>query len=143
MTFPADNRIVKLCVEGMEFEGMGENGKASERFEQAWSLSQSNFEKFTAAHYVARHQKSVAEKLIWDKLALDFALKVDKNTMNSALPSLYLNVGKCYEDLNDFESARTNYALGKSFFDSLPDDGYGNWVRMGIERGLERTNESN
>lgn len=142
MEFDTENQVVKLCAEGMELEGKGENRKASEKFERAWNLSQNDFEKFTAAHYVARHQISVAEKLKWDKTALDFALKIDDKTVRGTLPSLYLNIGKCYEDLNDFDSARTHYVSGKSYFDCLPADGYGNMIRKGIENGLERINQT-
>ncbi len=141
MEFNTENRIVKLCAEGMEFEGKGEKGKAAKKFEEAWHLSQNDFEKLTSAHYLARHQKSVTEKLKWDKAALEFALKINDKTIKGTLPSLYLNIGKCYEDLDDFDNAKTNYASGKSYFDCLPADGYGNMIRKGIENGIERINQ--
>lgn len=58
-----------------------------------------DFEKFTAAHYVARHQKSVEDKLNWDETALAFTLKINDRNMRTSYPSLYLNIAKCYEDL--------------------------------------------
>lgn len=36
---------------------------------------QTILKKFAAAHYVARHQNSVADKLKWDETALQIALK--------------------------------------------------------------------
>ncbi|MBK8503162.1 MAG: rRNA adenine methyltransferase [Saprospiraceae bacterium] len=129
MEFNTENQVVRLCAEGMEFEGKGENGKASEKFEEAWNFSQNDFDKFTSAHYVARHQKSIIEKLNWDKTALDFALKISDKIVKGSLPSLYLNIGKCHEDLNDFVNARANYVSGKSYFEYLPTDGYGNMIK--------------
>lgn len=143
MEFNTKNKVVKLCAEGMEFEGKGEKGKASEKFELAWKLSESDFEKFTSAHYVARHQKSVSEKLKWDTIALDFALKIDDEKVEGTLPSLYLNVGKCYEDLKDFDNAKINYLSGKSYFDYLLNDGYGNMIKNGILSGIERISKKN
>ena len=60
------------------------------------------------------------------------------STLLLTLPSLYLNIGKCYEDLNDFENARKNYLSAKSYFDFLPSDGYGNLIKMGVESGIKR-----
>ena len=65
MQFDPNNKIVKLCAEGMEMEGKGKQEEAGKYFLQAWSEATNHFEKFTAAHYVARCQKSVADKLKW------------------------------------------------------------------------------
>ncbi|PHN02554.1 rRNA adenine methyltransferase [Flavilitoribacter nigricans] len=138
MEFNPDNRVVKLCAEGMEFEGKADSEKARGKFYEAWELSDTNFEKFIAAHYVARHQNSVSDKLNWDKIALEFALNMDDESANGMLPSLYLNVAKCYEDLEDLANARICYTSGKSYFDYLPDDGYGNMIKRGIESGIQR-----
>jgi rifampin ADP-ribosylating transferase len=55
-----------------------------------------------------------------------------------AFPSLYLNIAKCYEDLNDLGNAKRNYELALSFSNLLPDDGYGNMIKGGIKNGIER-----
>jgi rifampin ADP-ribosylating transferase len=127
----------------MECEGQGQPAAASALFTEAWNLATTNFEKFTAAHYVARHQKSVSDKLIWDEKALEHALKMDDETVRQTLPSLYLNIGKCCEDLSDFEHAERNYQAAFSFTGFLPDDGYGNMIRSGITNGLARVKEKN
>ena len=54
------------------------------------------------------------------------------------LPSLYLNIAKCHEDLGDPVQAESNYRLAASFEKYLPEDGYGNMIRSGIRNGLER-----
>jgi rifampin ADP-ribosylating transferase len=40
---------------------------------------------------VARHQKNVSDKLKWLETALQFALKINNETVMGAFPSLYLN----------------------------------------------------
>ncbi|SDG20705.1 tetratricopeptide repeat protein [Epilithonimonas hungarica] len=138
MEFPKDNNVVILCAQGMDFEGQGKPEEASTLFLQAWSEATNDFEKFTSAHYVARHQKSVNDKLKWDETALELALRINNDTVKGALSSLYLNIAKCYEDLNDYENAKTNYELALSFTNLLPDNGYGNMVKSGIMKGIEK-----
>lgn len=138
MEFDPNNKLIKLCVRGMEMETKGLPEEASKLFLQAWNEATNNFEKFTAAHYVARHQKSVADKLKWDKIALQFGLKINDETVKGSYPSLYLNIAKCYEDLKDFDNAKINYQLALSFTNLLPDDGYGNMIKGGITKGIER-----
>ncbi|MEJ1237322.1 rRNA adenine methyltransferase [Chryseolinea sp. T2] len=138
MEFAADNHVVKLCAQGMDFEGLGKSEDALRLFLQAWGEASNNFEKFIAAHYVARHQNSVTEKLEWDETALRLALEIDDANVKGAWPSLYLNVGKCYEDLKRPQDAKANYELALSFTNFLHDDGYGNMIRGGIMNGLSR-----
>ncbi len=138
MHFDTSNKIVKLCAKGMELEGQGRKTEALNVFKQAWNEASNDFEKFTAAHYVARHQENVAGKLEWDETALQLALKINDDSIKAALPSLYLNIAKCHEDLNDFKNARINYDLALSFSNLLPNDGYGNMIKGGIINGIER-----
>jgi hypothetical protein len=72
----------------------------------------------------------------WDEATTDFEIKEDN--MKEYYPSLYLNIGKGYEDLQDYGNARKNYDLAFSFAGSLPDDGYGRMIRSGINIGIER-----
>ncbi|HEY1040139.1 MAG TPA: rRNA adenine methyltransferase [Bacteroidia bacterium] len=138
MQFDPNNNIVKLCAEGMNLEGKGKSQEAAALFLQAWNEASNDFEKFTSAHYVARHQKTVSDKLKWDEIALSFALKTNDEQLKGAYPSLYLNIAKCYEDLEDFSNARINYDLAKSFTHVLPDDGYAQMIKAGIDNGIKR-----
>ena len=141
MQFDRNNQIVKLCARGMELEGQGNPKEAQNLFKQAWNESTTDFEKFTAAHYVARHQESVADKLKWDEIALQHALKLTDDNVFEAFPSLYLNIAKGYEDLNDFDRAKKNYESALSFTTHLSNDGYGNLMKQGILNGLERVSK--
>lgn len=138
MQFDTNNKIVQLCAQGMMLEGEGKKEEALKLFQQAWDESTTDFEKFTAAHYVARHQENTTAKLKWDQTALDCALNMHDENMKGAYPSLYLNVGKCYEDLNDATNALKHYELALSFTSFLADDGYGKMIKGGILNGIER-----
>lgn len=138
MQFDANNNVVKLCAKGMDLEGQGRKKEALELFQQAWNQSTNDFEKFTSAHYVARHQETIEEKLKWDETALHLALKINDDNVKGAFPSLYLNIAKCLEDLTDFTNARKNYELALSHVSRLPDNGYGNLMKAGIMNGIER-----
>jgi len=115
MEFDPRNNVVKLCLQGMTMEENGNAEEASRLFLQAWKESTSDFEKFLAAYYVARQQKNVPDKLNWLEAALQFALKINDDTVNSAFPSLYSNIAKCYEELGDLENAKKNSELANSF----------------------------
>lgn len=138
MDFDPDNKVIQLCTQGMSFEGQGNIAEARQSFLNAWKESTTDFEKFTSAHYVARHQDATVEKLKWDETALNFAIKIAEPSIKAYYPSLYLNIGKCHEDLNNYNSAREHYRKALSFSKYLPDDGYGQMIRLGISEGIRR-----
>jgi rifampin ADP-ribosylating transferase len=111
MEFNPNNKIVKLCLQGMSKEENDNPNEAGKLFLQAWNEATDDFEKFIAAHYVSRHQKNVPDKLKWLKTVLNHALKVNDDTVTSAFPSLYLNIAQCYEDLGDSGNAKKNHEL--------------------------------
>lgn len=139
MQFDTNNPIIQLCAQGMQLEGEGKPAEAAALFTQAWQQAATPFEKFTAAHYVARHQPTVADKLHWDETCLANALLIESDGIKATYPSLYLNIGKCHEDLNDIPEARKSYHLAQSFTGFLGDDGYSSMIKAGIEKGLQRT----
>ncbi|CAL1517456.1 rRNA adenine methyltransferase [Chitinophaga sp. MM2321] len=136
-----NNDIVKLCAQGMNLEGEGKNEEALKLFQQAWNLATNAKEKFIAAHYVARQQKNVSDKLKWDETALNLALEINEDDIKGTYPSLYLNIGKCYEDLNDLDKAKKHYQLALSYTGFLSNDGYGEMIKSGIENGINRVTE--
>jgi hypothetical protein len=123
MEFSPNNHIVKLCILGMGMEEKGEPGEAGRLFLQAWNEAANDFEKFIAAHFVARYQTNVADKLTWLETDLQLALKINNEAVKAAFPTLYFNIAKCYEDLNDFANAKKNYELASSFTGKPSDNG--------------------
>ena len=111
MEFNPANTVVKLCIQGMDMEGKGQPGEAGRLFLQAWNEATNDFEKFTAAYYVARQQENVPDKLKWYETALQLALKVNDDAVRSAFASLYQNIARCYEDLGDPANAQKNREL--------------------------------
>lgn len=107
----------------MDMEEKGNPEEASRLFLQAWNEAKSDFEKFIAAYYVARHQKNVSDKLKWLETALQLALKINNDSVNGAFASLYVSIAKCYEDLNDPDNAKKNYELANSFAHNPFDKG--------------------
>ena len=138
MVFDPNNSVVKLCAEGMNKEAEGENEEASLFFEKAWNEACNDQERFIAAHYLARHQNDVNNKLKWDQQALEIALRIEDASVKAYYPSLYLNVAKCYEDLGNMELAKRNYSLASSFTQFLAEDGYGKMIKAGIASGIAR-----
>jgi len=123
MEFSPFNNVVKRCLQGMEMEEKGKPEEALKLFLQGWNEATNDFERFIAAHYVARHQKTVAEELKWLETALRFAIKVDDDTVKSAFPSLYLRIAKCYERQGNQVKAKENSELAISFRNNPSDKG--------------------
>jgi hypothetical protein len=123
MEFNPHNNVIKLCLQGMAMEEKGNPEEASRVFLQAWDESTNDFEKFTAAHYVARHQKNVSDQLKWLETALHSALNVNDDAVKGAFPSLYSNIAKCCEELGDLDNAKKNNELSISFKGKLSDSG--------------------
>lgn len=123
MEFSPFNNVVKLCLQGMNMEESGKFEEAGKIFLQAWNEATNDFEKFLAAHYVARHQKTVSDKLNWLETTMHFALKVNDDAVKSAFPSLYMNMAKCYADLNDQINAKKYSDLAISSMHHPSDKG--------------------
>jgi len=123
MDFNPSNNVVKLCVKSMAAEESGKPEEASGLPIQAWNEATSDFEKFIAAHCAARYQKNIPDKLKWLETALQLALKINNEAMKSALPSLYSDIAKCHEDLNDSENAKKNDELALLFKDKIFEKG--------------------
>lgn len=133
-----NNPVVKLCAQGIEAEMKGHRDEARSLFLQAWELRQDDGDACIAAHYVARHQQTPVETLRWNELALTHAMSAPADAVRPFYPSLYLNLGKSYEDLGDSSRARGLYEQGEQCIKDLPDSGYGDIVRQGLHNALQR-----
>jgi len=123
MEFNPNNNIVKLCIQGMAVEENNKPAEASRLFMQAWNEATNDFEKFLAAYYVARHQDNIPDKLKWLEKDLQLALAINDDAVKGALPSLYSNIAKCYEDLGDAGNANKNSTLAISSREHPSDKG--------------------
>jgi rifampin ADP-ribosylating transferase len=123
MEFNPNNNVIKLCLQGMDMEEKGNHDDAGHIFLQAFNEATNDFEKYLAAFYIARCQKSIPDKLKWWETALQFALKVNNESVKGALSSLYLNIAQCYEDLGDLDNANKNDQLAISSKHNPADKG--------------------
>ena len=136
-----NNPVVRLCAEGMEFEGRGRLDEASHVFLNAWNESSDDFERCIAAHYVARHQKNSVDTLLWNQRSLDHANAVADERVRGFYPSLYLNMGKAHEDLGNRQESKRFYEMAVTALDSLPEGRYGDIVRDAVGRALLRLSD--
>ena len=123
MDFDPNNKVVKLCLHGMDAEEKGQPEVAGEIFLQAWNEAANDFEKFLAAFYVVRHQKDAHKKLKWLETTVRCALKVNNDTVKAAFPSLYSGIAKCYEELGDPVNAKRNHEMVISSAGKISDEG--------------------
>lgn len=138
MIFDPNNPVVKLCAQGMQTEAEGNTEAANKLFAQAWDACTNNFERFTAAHYLARNQPTPQLNLHWNLEALRYARLHDNTETEGHFPSLYLNIGKAYENLGQPAEAANYYQQAHQCSTSLPAGNYGNMLRQGIAQALKR-----
>lgn len=143
MEFDPNNAVVQLCVKGMTAEGEGSIDEAKQLFQQAWDAATNNFEAFTAAHYLARNQQDTHVELKWNLEALRLADTLEPDGTKGHYPSLYLNVAKSYETLDDLEQAAHFYQKAAESSEYLPAGGYADMIRSGIAAGLKRVGKAN
>jgi tetratricopeptide (TPR) repeat protein len=114
---------VQLCLQGMAMEENGRSAEAGKLFLQAWNEAANDFEKFIAAYFVARNQNNISDKLKWFETALQFALNINTHAAHSALPTLYANIAKCYEELDEPAKSKKYFELAASFEGNPSDNG--------------------
>lgn len=123
MEFNPNNNIVKLCLQGMFMEESEKPDEARKLFLQAWNEATHDFEKFMAAYFVAWHQTNTADEIKWTETTLQFALKLNDDSVKAALPLLYSNLAKCYQELGDLQNAKNTHELAVSFTSKPSDKG--------------------
>lgn len=106
-----DHPVIQLCLQGARAELEHRLDDARQLYLQAWEAQTDDYDACIAAHYVARFQETPEETLRWNQLALQHADKVHDGRAKGFYPSLYLNLGKSYEDLGDLIRSKTYYQL--------------------------------
>lgn len=104
--FSPHHPIVKLCLQGMTLQAEGRPEQAGVHFQQAWEAAESDHEKFLTTYFLARHQDTPADQLKWQEVALELALKIDDDSVRSALPMIYQEMAALYEAMKEPEKAR-------------------------------------
>lgn len=123
MEFNPNNPVVKLSLQGMSQEDQGQPEAAIKLFLEAWNKATNDLEHFISAHYLARNQKTASDKLKWLETALQFALKINDDSVKSAFPSLYSNLARCHQELNNPDQAEKHDELAASFKHQPTDRG--------------------
>ena len=101
-------------MQGMAMEDQDKPEEASSLFTEAWIEAADDFERFIAAYFVARHQKSMEDRLKWLETSLQYALIVNDEASKSALPSIYLKIAKCHEELGNLKEAKINFEFSNA-----------------------------
>jgi tetratricopeptide (TPR) repeat protein len=134
----ASNPVFARCIDGMKAETERRFADARRLFEDAWAAATDDFEACVAAHYVARHQDRPEDTRRWNEVALQRADAVGDERVQGFYPSLYLNLGKSYEDLGARDQARRCYERAAEHLDRLPEGPYRDMVERGIATGRAR-----
>ena len=106
-----EHPVIRLCVAVTQAEFAGRLEDARRLCWQAWQSARDDYEACIAAHYVARYQEGHEEALRWNQQALECAQAVNDGRVEGFYPSLYLNIGRAYENLGDQAAAQVYYAL--------------------------------
>jgi tetratricopeptide (TPR) repeat protein len=141
MEVNSNNPVVKLCAEGILAEMAGQLKEAARLYQQAWLARADDYDACIVAHYVARVQSTPQDALHWNQEALRYAETVKDGRVDAFYPSLYLNLGKAYEDAGNKEEAKKFYGLAAGKTAILSEGEYADTVKHGIAKGLERVSE--
>lgn len=123
MEFSPFNKVVQYCLRGMEMENSQNPSEAIQLFQRAWNEAANDFEHYLAAHYIARHQDMISDRLHWLEKALHFGQQTNNVAVMSAFPTLYQHIAQCYEALGDEDKAKENLALANSCTQHPADKG--------------------
>lgn len=139
MAVDPENPVARLCIDGMQAEGEGRLSDAKALFTRAWEASVDDHDACIAAHYLARHQESEAERYRWNAEALRRAESTDDERLREFFPSLLLNLGHSHEMLGAPSEARACYERAAATLDAVAAGPYGDALRDGVARALART----
>jgi tetratricopeptide (TPR) repeat protein len=121
MEFNLHSINTRLLLQGMAKEDSGRHREAENLYQQAWDEAVNDLEKFIAAHYIARTQPDAQGRLKWYEAALIMGQKINSVAVRSALPSLYMHIAACYDEMGDTERAQQNRELARRY-NNTPDD---------------------
>jgi tetratricopeptide (TPR) repeat protein len=106
-----NNPVIKLCIAGTQAEFDDSMEAACELYQQAWDASRDDYEACIAAHYMARCQETPEKTFRWNREALERAKAINDDSIKDFYPSLYLNMGRSYEQLGNQIEAEKYYNM--------------------------------
>jgi tetratricopeptide (TPR) repeat protein len=139
MTIDSNNAVVALCAAGMAIEG--DVPAARRLFEQAWEVRRDDYDASIAAHFLARHQTTVEDRLAWNIRAARHIEVVAGDRARELKASLYLNLADAYLAVGNSAEARAAIGRAAESLDDLPVDGYRDFVKRGIDGLVRRLDE--
>jgi hypothetical protein len=140
--------------EAMELAQTGRPAEARALFASLWAELGPDgdpLHRVAVAHAMADVQDDPHEELAWDLRALAAVEGLSDERAASAgvtgpvaafYPSLHLNLGEDYRKVGDVAAARRHLELGLAAAGTLPDDGYGQLIRGGLEGLAQRLAEA-
>lgn len=127
-----NNPVVALCAEAMAIEGTGTEAKRL--FERAWAIRRDDYDAAIAAHFLARHQPTLADTLHWNTLAVHHAEAVEDDRAKQFMASLYLNLADAQANVGDLTSAAISAERATHHLTAVPVGGYHDLIAFGIRR---------
>jgi len=146
MEFSPENKIVRICRQGMQMEEEGKYSEARDLYMRAWDEGTDDYEKFIASFYIARIHNCSPEKISWLQRATDLALLINDASVISAIPVLYKNIADCHTELGDSTNAAKYIRLSEDMDQNIIDQGpFYHGTRASLKPGDQLTagNRSN
>jgi Tetratricopeptide repeat len=147
---PGADQVMERIGEAIALQQRGDQGEAARRFAELWEQIGPDgdpLHRCAVAHYMADAQDDPGEELRWDLRALEAADSLTEEraaayhpalAVGGFYPSLHLNLAEDYRKLGRLEEAHAHLTSARAAVAELPDDGYGSFVRGGIERLADR-----
>jgi hypothetical protein len=141
---PADPVMAELTA-AVELGRGGQRAEARDQLTDLWERIGAHgdpLHRVTLAHFLADLQDDVRQELAWDERALDAVHELTDDRLQEhtaslrvrgLLPSLHLNLADAHRRLGDTERAAAELARAGAEVGHLPDDGYGQLIRSGMD----------
>ncbi|WP_432876260.1 hypothetical protein ACQPYH_25905 [Kribbella sp. CA-245084] len=105
----------------------GDRSAARTQLTALWDATADRQTRCAIAHYLADVQDETADELMWDLRALEVVED------QQWLPSLHLNLADDYRRLAQPALAHEHLTVAREHLSRLPEDGYGQLIRSGVE----------
>lgn len=134
-----------LLERGRTFQQQGDIEQAQQYFDQSYQVSKQHnldYHTINAAHMIAIVVPALDEKIAWNLLALDLALKTHDKKAAQWLAPLHNNLGQNYFDAHNYQKSHEYYEKALELFagDSRYSDAHKLFARWTIGRCMRALN---